>query len=54
VQTARVVGTIAPEPGQLYWFESPLLLRKRQHRIIVAVFDPVSGNVLSSTAEISP
>ena len=54
VQTTRVVGTSTPEPGQLYWFESPIHIRKRKHRIIVAIYDPVSGNVLSSSAEISP
>jgi VWFA-related protein len=46
-------GAYAPKPGQSYFYETTLTLRNREHRIVVAVYDPISGAILSSSAEIS-
>lgn len=53
VQKVSISGEI-PEPGQLFWWHTELLLRNRKHRVTVAVYDPISKNILSSDAEISP
>lgn len=49
-----IAGPTAPRPGQRFWYETVLKLRRRQHRIVVAVYDPLSGSILSSTGEIEP
>lgn len=44
-----------PDPGEMHWYTTEVLLhRKRKHRVVVAIFDPLSGNIYSSAAEISP
>ena len=54
VQKVRILGREVPEPGQLFRWQTQLEMRKRKHRVIVIVYDPISGNTLSSSAEISP
>ena len=54
VELVRIVGSELPEPGEMYWWHTTLLMRKRNHRVVVAVFDPLSGVMFSSSAEIFP
>jgi VWFA-related protein len=54
VHEVRILGWEIPEPGQRYWWRTTLLMRKRKHRVMVAVYDPISTSTLSSSAEISP
>ena len=54
VETIRIAGPAAPEPGQHYWYTTELVLRNREHRIVVAVHDPVSGTILSANGTIGP
>jgi VWFA-related protein len=54
VHEVRIRGGEIPEPGQRYWWRTELLIRKRKHRVMVAVYDPISTNILSSSVEISP
>ncbi len=48
-----ISGTQPPRPGQLMYYETDLLLAAKDHRIVVAVFDPLSGTILSSSTELS-
>ena len=54
VETIRIEGPAAPEPGQHYWYTTELVLRSREHRIVVAVHDPVSGTILSASGAVGP
>ena len=54
VETIRISGPAEPEPGQHWWYTTELVLRKREHRIVVAVHDPVSGTILSASETIGP
>ncbi len=54
VETIRISGPAEPEPGQHYWYTTELVLRKREHRIVVAVHDPVSGTILTSSGTVGP
>ncbi len=52
IDTVSINGAAAPRPGQYYTYITDLTLKSRQHRIVVAVFDPISGAILSSSGEI--
>ena len=54
VQTIRIAGPAEPEPGQHFVYDTGLLLRKREHRFVAAVYDPVSGAILSSSGAVGP
>ena len=43
-----------PLPGDRFVFETDLLIRKREHRYVAAVYDPLSGAILSATGEVGP
>ena len=51
-QTFRIAGDQPPRPGQIHYIDTGLELRKRQHRFVIAVFDPRSGAILTSTGNI--
>lgn len=52
LDTIFIDGANPPKPGQMFYYETTLTLRKKPHRIVVAVHDPLSGDLLSSTGEI--
>ena len=54
VETIRIAGPAEPEPGQHFVYDTGLLLRKREHRFVAAVYDPVSGAILSSSGAVGP
>ena len=43
-----------PEPGTVGKFETALKLRRKPHSAVFAVYDPLSGRILSTNAEITP
>lgn len=47
-------GDRPPTPGQVFRYQTNLTMRKRRHRIIVAVIDPLTGIMMSSASEIDP
>jgi len=47
-------GDRPPAPGQMFHYQTYLKMRKRRHRIIVAVIDPLTGTMMSSSTEIDP
>ena len=51
-QTFRIAGDHQPEPGQTYYIDTGLELRRREHRLVIAVFDPRSGAILTSSGTI--
>lgn len=52
LDTIIIDGASPPRPGQRFYYETTLNLRKRPHRIVVAVSDPVTGEILSSSGDI--
>lgn len=54
VATIQIRGDRPPRAGQFFRYVTDLQMRRRQHRVVVAVWDPVSGTVLSSAAEVNP
>ncbi len=51
-QTFRIAGDHLPEPGQTYYIDTGLEFRRREHRFVIAVFDPRSGTILTSSGTI--
>ena len=49
-----IAGPQRPQPGQTFFFETDLRLRRRQHRYVLALYDPVAGAVLTAAGEIRP
>ena len=49
-----IVRPGAPVPGQAFIYETDLVMRKRPHRYVAAVHDPLSGAVLSATGMVGP
>ncbi len=43
-----------PNPGDLYVFETDLTIRKRNHRFVAAVYDPLTGDMLSARGTVGP
>ena len=43
-----------PMPGDLYVFETDLTIRKRNHRFVAAVYDPLTGDLLSTRGTVGP
>jgi hypothetical protein len=54
LETVRIALDRAPEPGEVHWHPVELTLARRWHRIVAGIFDPRSGRIYSSSAEITP
>jgi VWFA-related protein len=54
VATIQIRGDRPPQPGQFFRYETNLEMRRKPHRVVVAAWDPVSGTILSSSAEVTP
>ena len=52
VSTIPILGSSAPLPGDYFVYETELLIRRREHRYIAAVYDPLSGEILSASGTI--
>ncbi len=46
-------GDGQPRPGQTAVFETSLKLRRQPHRLLLSLYDPPSGNVMSKRVELS-
>ena len=53
VDKIQINGAEPPRPGQFYYYETTLHLRNRNHRIVIAVFDPLSNAILSSIGDVT-
>jgi VWFA-related protein len=54
LEQVAIDGKRPPRPGDMFYYETDLRLRKKPHRLVVAVYDPLSGAILSSSAEVTP
>jgi hypothetical protein len=54
LETVRIDLDRAPQPGEIHWHPVELTLERRWHRIVAGIFDPKSGRIYSSAAEIAP
>ncbi len=49
-----IAGTREPQPGDIFYYETDLQLRRRKHSYVITVHDPLTGTNLTSTGEIGP
>ena len=49
-----IAGPAEPQPGDVFVYETGLVMRKREHRYVAAVYDPLSGAILSASGELGP
>lgn len=54
VRKIPVLRPEAPAPGDTFVYETDLRLRRRSHRYVAAVYDPLSGVILSASGEVGP
>ena len=54
VSKIPILGSETPPPGETFVYETDLLMRKRKHRYVAAVYDPLSGAILSASGELGP
>ncbi len=54
VAKLHVVIPDEPMPGDLFVFETDLRIRKRKHRYVAAVYDPLTGELLSARGDVGP
>ncbi len=54
VESVRIAGGQAPLPGQYFTYRTALEMRRREHTFVIAVYDPLTGAILSSSGEIGP
>ena len=54
VEKIRIAGNQEPQPGQYFTYQTSLQLRRREHTFVIAVYDPLTGAILSSSGAIGP
>ena len=54
VDKVPISGPQEPQPGQIFYYQTDLELRRREHSYVITVHDPLSGTSLTSTGTISP
>ena len=47
-----IAGPAKPRPGQVFYYETDLVFRRRDHTWVIAVHDPLTGTVLTSRGEV--
>ena len=54
IEKIQIVGPTKPQPGQFFYYQTELRLRRRGHTYVIAVYDPLTGTVLTATGGVSP
>ncbi len=54
IEKIQIVGPTKPQPGQFFYYQTELRLRRREHTYVIAVYDPLTGAVLTSAGGVSP
>ncbi|MXW00985.1 MAG: VWA domain-containing protein [Holophagales bacterium] len=54
VDKIPIHGSRAPSPGDTFVYETELVMRRREHRYVAAVYDPLSGAILSASGDVGP
>ena len=49
-----IAGAEEPQPGQTFYYQTDLQLRRREHSLVMTVHDPLTGTNLTWTGEIGP
>ncbi|MDE2923757.1 MAG: VWA domain-containing protein [Acidobacteriota bacterium] len=49
-----ITGLEEPQPGQFFYYETDLQLRRREHSYVITVHDPLTGTNLTSTGKVGP
>ncbi|MDE2851748.1 MAG: VWA domain-containing protein [Acidobacteriota bacterium] len=49
-----IAGAQEPQPGQFFYYETDLELRRREHSYVITVHDPLTGTSLTSTGKVGP
>ncbi|MXX60081.1 MAG: VWA domain-containing protein [Holophagales bacterium] len=49
-----ITGSQEPQPGQIFYYETDLQLRRREHSYVITVHDPLTGTNLTSTGKVGP
>ncbi len=52
VRRIPILGPAAPLPGQTFIYDTGIVIRKREHRYVAAIYDPLSGAILSSSGTV--
>lgn len=52
VQPVEIRGNQAPDPTSVAVFDTQLRLRRKPHRVLISVYDPLSGHLLSKRFEV--
>ncbi len=52
IEKILISGPSKPEPGDVFYYETNLLLRRREHRFVAAVYDPLTGAILSTSGSV--
>ena len=52
VERIPIAGSTEPQPGDLFVYETDLVMRKRAHRYVAAIYDPLSGAILSASGTV--
>ena len=47
-----IAGSTQPQPGDVFVYETGLVMRKRSHRYVAAIYDPLSGAILSASGTV--
>ena len=54
IERVSIAGPTEPQPGDVFVYETNLLLRNREHRYVAAVYDPLTGAILSASGTVGP
>ena len=54
VRKIPILGPAAPLPGQTFIYDTGVVIRKREHRYVAAIYDFLSGAILSSSGTVGP
>ena len=49
-----IAGSSEPQPGQIFYYQTDLRIRRREHSYVITVHDPLTGTNLTSTGMIGP
>ncbi len=54
VESFSIAGSTVPEAGDVFVYETNLFLRNREYRYVAAVYDPLTGAILSAEGTVGP
>ena len=54
VSVVEIVVEAPPEPGQIGVYETHLKLRRKPHRLLISLYDPLTGGVWAQRVDFEP